>query len=242
MDKLRLSGTRTVHKFIIWVKIRYLNWTGSALDNEKVTKKMNDKYTMQTLDYYNQNAAQFTGSTQSLNFATIQDKFLTLLPPQAHILDFGCGPGRDTKYFLDHGYQTDAIDGSEELCRIASEYTGIGVKQMLFQELNAADEYDGIWACSSILHSTYNDLKEILKKLSHALKKEGILYASFKYGDFEGLRNDRYFIDITEDKLKKILQETNIFELREKWITKDIRPGRNEEKWMNILLIKKSYI
>lgn len=203
---------------------------------------MNDKYTIQTLNYYNQNALQFSSSTQSLDFVSVQNKFLSLLPPKAHILDFGCGSGRDTKYFLNHGYHTDAIDGSGELCRIASEYTGASVKQMLFQELNAADEYDGIWACSSILHSTYYELKDILKKLARALKKEGILYASFKYGDFEGMRNGRYFIDLTEDKLQKILQETKVFDLKEKWITTDIRPGRDEEKWMNIILVKKSCI
>ena len=203
---------------------------------------MNDKYASQTLDYYNQNAHRFSSSTQSLDFAPIQNKFLSFLPPQAHILDFGCGSGRDTKYFLDHGYHTDAIDGSGELCRIASEYTGVPVKQMLFQELNAAEEYDGIWACSSILHSTNYEPKDILKKLARALKKEGILYASFKYGDFEGMRNGRYFIDLTESRLQKILQETNVLELKEKWISTDIRPGRDEEKWMNIILVKKSCI
>ena len=185
---------------------------------------MNNQHTTQTLSYYNQNAAQFSNSTQSLDFSSVQDKFLSFLQPQAHILDFGCGPGRDTKYFLSHGCSTDAIDGSEEFCRIASEYTGVPVKQMLFQELNASEEYDGIWACSSILHSTYDELKDILKKLARALKKEGILYASFKYGDFEGMRNGRYFIDMTEDKLQRILQETDVFQIKEKWISSDVRP------------------
>lgn len=203
---------------------------------------MNNQHTTQTLSYYNQNAAQFSDSTQSLDFASVQDKFLSFLQPHAHILDFGCGPGRDTKYFLDHGFRTDAIDGSEEFCRIASEYTGISVKQMLFKELNASEEYDGIWACSSILHSTYDDLKDILKKLARALKKEGILYASFKYGDFEGMRNGRYFIDMTEDKLRRILQETDVFQIKEKWISSDVRPGRDDEKWMNMILVKTSCI
>ena len=203
---------------------------------------MNNQHTTQTLSYYNQNAAQFSDSTQSLDFTSVQDKFLSFLPPQAHILDFGCGPGRDTKYFLDHGFRTDAIDGSEEFCRIASEYTGIPVKQMLFQELNASEEYDGIWACSSILHATYDDLNDILMKLARALKQEGILYASFKYGDFEGMRNGRYFIDMTEDKLQRILQETDVFQIKEKWISSDVRPGRDDEKWMNMILVKKNCI
>ena len=203
---------------------------------------MNNQHTTQTLNYYNQNAAQFSDSTQSLDFASVQDIFLSFLQPQAHILDFGCGPGRDTKYFLSHGCSTDAIDGSEEFCRIASEYAGIPVKQMLFQEMNASEEYDGIWACSSILHSTYDDLKDILKKLARALKKEGILYASFKYGDFEGMRNGRYFIDMTEDKLQRILHETDVFQIKEKWISSDVRQGRDDEKWMNMLPVTKHCI
>ena len=57
-----------------------------------------------------------------------------------------------TKYFLEHGMHVEATDGSEELCRIASDYAGIPVKRMLFQELKETEKYDGIWACSSILH------------------------------------------------------------------------------------------
>ena len=68
------------------------------------------------------------------------------------VLDFGCGSGRDTKYFLEHGMHVEATDGSEELCRIASDYAGIPVKRMLFQELKETEKYAGIWACSSILH------------------------------------------------------------------------------------------
>ena len=56
-----------------------------------------------TLEYYNQNAKQFTSTTQTLEFSQTQDKFLNYLKSDAKILDFGCGAGRDTKYFLEHG-------------------------------------------------------------------------------------------------------------------------------------------
>ena len=105
-----------------------------------------------TLKYYNENAQSFASGTVSVKFTEVQDKFLEKLNPDAYILDFGCGAGRDTKYFLSRGYQMDAVDGSEQLCRIASEYTGIKVRQMLFQELDEKEKYDGIWACASILH------------------------------------------------------------------------------------------
>ena len=132
----------------------------------------------------------------------------------------------------------DAIDGSEELCRIASEYTGIKVKKMLFQELNVQEKYDGIWACSSILHLPKEELKPVFKKMILALKKHGVIYTSFKYGVFEGERNGRYFTDFTIDTFQKFIQDVDNIQIEDYWITGDVRPGRGEEKWLNLILRK----
>lgn len=108
-----------------------------------------------TLGYYDNHADEFYKNTVDVEFAIMQKHFLSKLKSGSYILDFGCGSGRDTKYFLEQGYLVDAIDGSIELCRLASEYTGIKVKNMFFQELAEVDKYDGIWACSSILHELF---------------------------------------------------------------------------------------
>ena len=191
-----------------------------------------------TLEYYNKNASSFAEKTIDVDFHDTQKHFQELLPEQGYILDFGCGSGRDIKYFLSQNFRVDAIDGSEELCRIASDYTGIKVKKMLFQELDEIEKYDGIWACSSILHLTQNELKTVFGKMVKALKRDGIIYTSFKYGDFEGERNGRYFTDFTEEKFEKFVQNIENVKLKEEWITCDVRPGRGEEQWLNLILQK----
>lgn len=55
-----------------------------------------------TIDYYNQNADSFVKGTVSVDFKETQDKFIKSLPGK-RVLDFGCGSGRDTKYFLEAG-------------------------------------------------------------------------------------------------------------------------------------------
>lgn len=200
---------------------------------------MNCKNPNDTLMYYQLNAKTFSQSTIDVDFSANQNKFLDKLHERAIILDFGCGSGRDTKYFIDRGYIVEAIDGSEELCKLASAYAGIEVKQMLFQDLQEVDKYDAIWACSSILHLLYADLVDVMKKMVTALKDNGLIYTSFKYGKFEGIRNGRYFIDMTEDSLENVLQDVKGLELEEMWITSDVRPGRGEEKWLNLFLRKK---
>jgi SAM-dependent methyltransferase len=191
------------------------------------------------LIYYNSNAQSFIDSTVDVDFTSTQNKFLDKINGKAYILDFGCGSGRDTKYFLDKGFIVDAIDGSEELCKFASEYTGIKVKKMFFQELDEVNKYDAIWACSSILHLSYDELPDVLEKMSRALKNKGLIYTSFKLSDFEGYRNGRYFTDMTKKRLAELLGLVKSLETEELWVTSDVRPGRGEEKWLNLFLRKK---
>lgn len=190
-----------------------------------------------TLNYYNQNADSFIEGTVSVNFKEVQDKFLQMLYGKK-ILDFGCGSGRDTMYFLKSGFDVTATDGSEELCKYASEYTGIQVKQMLFQDLDEVDYYDGIWACSSILHLSKNELRIVMNKMSRALKAGGIIYTSFKYGNFEGERNGRFFTDFTIDEFTDFVKDVKEMAIEEYWITGDVRPGRGDERWLNLILRK----
>ena len=194
---------------------------------------MNNK----TLDYYNQNAAAFIAGTVSVDFKETQDKFIDALCGK-QILDFGCGSGRDTKYFIEAGLDVVATDGSEEMCKCESEYTGIHVQKMLFQELDEKERYNGIWACSSILHLSKKELLPVIRKMCDALKDNGVIYTSFKYGDFEGERNGRYFTDFTEDTFDKFIKVIPELTIEEEWITSDVRPGRGEEKWLNLILRK----
>ena len=82
-----------------------------------------------TIEYYNQNADMFAQGTRLVDFTVIQERFTKMLPVDSRILDFGCGSGRDTKYFLEKGYRVEATDGSSELCKLASAFTGIEVKE-----------------------------------------------------------------------------------------------------------------
>lgn len=194
----------------------------------------NDK----TIYYYNTNANSFINNTVTVDFAATQMRFKYRLKNGASILDFGCGSGRDTKYFLEQGYQVTATDGSIELCKAATQYTGIPVRHMLFQELGEIDTYDGIWACSSILHLPLPELEDVLHRMAVALKKGGIIYTSFKYGTYQGERNGRYFTDMTEETFSNLLQNIKELKIEDQWITSDVRLGRGDEKWLNIILRK----
>lgn len=189
----------------------------------------------QTLAYYQQNADSFAAGSLAADMAETRERFTALLPFGARILDFGCGAGRDAKAFLDAGFQVEAADGSPEMCARASEYTGIPVKRMLFQELDVRERYDGIWACSSILHLAKEELAEVIRRIGTALKRGGILYTSFKYGAGEKERGGRFFTDFTEETILPFWKAASELKIISLWVTHDVRPGREGERWLNLL-------
>lgn len=107
---------------------------------------------------------------------------------------------------------------------------------MLFQDLDEKDVYNGIWACASILHLPKTELPDVILKMRDALKEGGVIYTSFKYGTFEGERNGRYFTYFTEESFSEFLSQIPGLQIEKLWITGDVREGRGDERWLNVIL------
>lgn len=193
-----------------------------------------------TINFYDNNAEEYSKWMENVNFRKIQDRFLVQLAPGASILDFGCGSGRDAKYFLKNGFRVTATDGSREMCRIASANTGLSVQQMMFEDLDADDQYDAIWACASIMHLPSGELADVLGKMSRAIHKDGLIYTSFKYGSFEGEQKGRYYTDMTVGHFRKLIANVPDLKIREAWTTEDARPDHANHLWLNLILAKQS--
>lgn len=190
-----------------------------------------------TLNYYNQNAEAFIEGTRNADMSEQYRLFLKHLSG-GKLLDLGCGGGRDSAYFASLGFAVTAADGSEELCRRVRESYGIPALCIKFEELSFAEEFDGVWACASLLHVKKADLPGVLEKVSAALKPGGVLYASFKYGSQERICGGRFFNDYTEEDLDTLLTAENQLSLLEYRITEDVRPERSGEKWLNLIAKK----
>lgn len=190
----------------------------------------------ETVRYYDTNACSYYEDTADADVSVLRRIFIGYLKPGSLILDFGCGSGRDTKAFLKEGIRVDAIDGSMELCRLAEKNTGVPVRHMMFQQLDESCRYDGIWACASILHLQSGELADVLQRMKTALKDEGVAYLSFKYGAFEDMRNDRWFTDMTEEKLCALLRQTGELKPARLWVTSDVRKQHQDERWLNAIV------
>ncbi len=193
---------------------------------------------MDSIDYYNKYAAKEFEETVNQDMSGIMKEFLDLLKEGDTILDLGCGSGRDSLTLYELGYDVTPLDASEEMCKLAEIHTGLEVLQMTFEQIDFDNVFDGIWACASLLHTPKKELSDILTKIARALNDKGILYMSFKLGDFEGFRGKRYFCDLTADSMTELLRDNGRFEIVKLWETEDVRSGHSDVKWLNILLRK----
>ncbi|OAV10716.1 class I SAM-dependent methyltransferase [Moraxella catarrhalis] len=195
---------------------------------------------MAVLDFYQTHAKDFFNQTINVDMHNIYQPFLENLPSGKQIIsDIGCGSGRDSVFFAKQGFQVMAIDGSQNLIELAKQnHPTIDWQCLAFNEIknqNWHNKFTGIWACASLLHVPFDELPNILNDLLEMLKPNGILYASFKYGDSEREKDGRFFCDMNESRWQLVESELQNMKTLKIWQTVDNRKDR-QEVWLNILL------
>ncbi|QDZ91789.1 class I SAM-dependent methyltransferase [Shewanella decolorationis] len=190
-----------------------------------------------SIDFYNQNASSFYASTVEVDSTSLLEQFTPYLPKGGSVLDAGCGSGRDSKRLIEFGFHVDAFDASEALATLAQQLLGKPVRVATFMQFTSTQQYDGIWACASLLHVSKASLPDTFAHLASMLKLGGAFYCSFKYGQGEVERDGRSFTHCDEVLLAELLTGLPLA-IDKVWLTTDLRVGRENEQWLNAVLLK----
>ena len=202
-------------------------------------KSLSKRLHTNTLRYYERNADDYFKVTNDADVSSIYESFLRRVPKGGRLLDAGSGSGRDTAAFVRRGYLVEAFDFSPALCELSTEFTGIQTRVRCFQEVEEDEEFDGIWACASLLHVPEAELSEAISRLVRALKTKGVLFMSFKYGAGEREAEDgRFFVDMTEDRMLDVLQGVKNLTLVRLWRTLGEDKFEGQGEWLNVLVSK----
>ena len=192
-----------------------------------------------TIEYYEKNTASFIESTINANVSDLYIPFEELLTPGCRILDLGCGSGRDSKYFDEKGYDVVALDPSPAMCAQTRALVHIPVYEMRAEEMLFSNEFGGVWACASLLHVPREKQKNVLHRIATALKNEGILYASWKYGTQDRTVDGKKYVDMNDLLIYETIKEVPEIHIVKMWTTKDVRNEYSTQKWLNALFQKK---
>lgn len=137
-----------------------------------------------TLAFYQEHAPHYTMSFGQAPSPQL-DAFLDRLKPAARVLELGCGGGRDAAHMVSRGFDVDPTDGTPAMVKKAQERFDLPARVMRFEQLDAQEEYDAVWAHASLLHLARADLRQVLQSIVRALRRGGWHYANFKLGNGE---------------------------------------------------------
>lgn len=196
-----------------------------------------------TIKYYQQHTDRFVAQTVNVDMQDLYEAFIKHLPPQSslQIIDVGCGSGRDAAYFANKGYQVTACDASTHLIAWARNHwaaSDVSWHRLKFEDINHQpwhQRFIGVWACASLLHVAFDELPNVIESLLMTLTNNGVMYASFKYGEDERVENGRFFCDMNESRWQKIKSQLTVAFDDTLWLTMDKRHGC-QGQWLNVLI------
>lgn len=193
-----------------------------------------------TLDHYTRHATSFWLGTRDHDVSQNRAAVLAPFPPGVtlDILDFGCGPGRDLRWFHEQGHRPVGLDGCPDFCEMAREYSGCEVWQQRFLQLALpADRFDAVFANAALFHVPSSELPRVLHALHQTLRTGGILFTSNPRGNAEGWSGERYGLWLEFDESQAHLEQAGFTVLDHYYRP----PGlpRPQQPWLAIVSQKK---
>lgn len=189
-----------------------------------------------TREYYEEHSEDFVERTEAATPDESYDGFLKSIPEGGFILDFGAGGGRDLRFFIERGYDALGVEYSKSLYDLMKERHLPAVHADMTDYISEK-KADAVWCRAVIHHLSDEDIERFVSNLRYNLKKEGLVYLSFKktgqdYIDEYG----RLFRAIDIGVLKELFKRYGFKDFKE-WESEDFL-GRKDITWVNVSAVK----
>lgn len=144
---------------------------------------------------------------------TILTKFTESLASGKKILDAGSGPGRDGLLLKNRGLGVVCLDASESMVQMCRERGLEAIKADLLQLPFLDQEFDGVWAYTSLLHLKKEDIGKAFDEIHRVLKTGGVLGLGMiegegeRYRESSGVGRPRWFAFYQKQELEELLKK-----------------------------------
>lgn len=228
------------HDRVCWLPVEKLHTlTWAPADLPILQSVVKEEWSSATLAYYRENSSTYARDTlTNSNHLPQLQRFIDLLPFSAHVLDLGCGSGRDSRFLLDRGFRVTAVDASPEMAGLAHDYLGHPVRIQRAENLREIRVYDGIWCCAGLVHIPKILMEQTIHGILRALKPGGTWYMSFKTGETEEADDShRLFNNYSRPAMEQLLARFPAATISDIYESTAFLRGKKQQ-WLNVFVTK----
>jgi ubiquinone/menaquinone biosynthesis C-methylase UbiE len=145
---------------------------------------------------YDQIAEEFASVNANMppELTADADRFLDLVGPDAHVLDLGCGAGRDMAWLESRGATVVGSDLSPGMLaqarlQVCGRLVQADMRRLPFQ----TGGFQGVWCCAALLHLPKADTPHALAEVHRVLDSGGTLFLAVQEGTGEGWERTTYY-------------------------------------------------
>ncbi len=237
-----LSGdfSLTVHDEINWVKIKDLASVDLAEADIPIALTL-QKQIMYQADpnrvFYETHSQTYYNRTCGIDPASFLRPITIHLEKGSHILDIGCGSGRDLLWLKRKGFKPTGFERSAGLADLARHHSGCPVIEGDFLSYDFSKlQFDALALIGALVHLQHTELPLAVSRISRAAKTGGLLHLSLKEG--EGVfhhADGRIFTLWQSQNLETIFRHEG-FKIID--FSRNISPLNHADVWLGYLLKK----
>ena len=191
-----------------------------------------------TIGVYDQRTDEYRQMIDTIGEPASLKLFVAAVPAHGRVLDFGCGVGNCAAVMTARGLQTECLDASAEMVKIAADIYGLTVTHASFSTLDKVDYYDGVWANFSLLHAPKSDFVTHVESVYESLRHGGVFFIALKIGTGEERDGfGRFYAYYQPQELVDILQQCG-FTISEKVGGMDKGLAGTVSPWIGLLCTK----
>ena len=169
-------------------------------------------------------AKAFYARTANLHLQA-RDKYIARMKQtftHPHILDVGCGIGRDVRSFLESGLSAVGVDGAAENLKLAHE--NLGIPQSLLFQADVTNmpflenSFNGIWMVAVLGHFEHPDNQQVLNELVRVAKPGALFFSRVRMGNYSGMQErdgtTRFYRHYQPTELKDLMRNAGLENIR----------------------------
>ncbi len=197
---------------------------------------------MTTPLYYSTQYTQYHEKTFHIDPSSFLAPFAKQLKPGAHVLDIGCGSGRDLLWLVKKGFRATGFEASPGLAALARRNANCTVIEGDFESFDFSTlSADALLLSGALVHLPHDQMESVLRNILQALtnQTEALVYLSLKEGG-EGYTDahNRTFYLWQDPDIRSVFRKLSLHVMDCTRTSSVLGTG---EAWLGYVLKKRDY-